>query len=86
MSTDLDTESWISQSEAARLRSVSRQAIASLVKKGRFRTLEIGGKVFVHRKDVESYQPKPPGPQPKVRRSQKKAASKKAIERVKSKK
>jgi excisionase family DNA binding protein len=85
MSTDLDAVSWISQSEAARLRSVSRQAIASLVKKGRFRTLEIGGKVLVHRKDVESYQSKPPGPQPKERRSQKKAAGKKAIERVKSK-
>jgi len=86
MSTYLDAVSWISQSEAARLRSVSRQAIASLVKRGRFRTLEIGGKVLVHRKDVELYEPKPPGPRPKVERSQKKTAGKKAAKRSKAKK
>lgn len=81
MSTDLGAGSWISQSEAARLRSVSRQAIALLVKKGRFRTLEIGGKVLVHRKDVELYKPKPPGPRPKAGRSQEKTAGKKAAKR-----
>ena len=86
MSTDLGAGSWISQSEAARLRSVSRQAIALLVKKGRFRTLEIGGKVLVHRNDVETYQRKPPGPQPKLKRSQKKVADKKAKKHVRAKK
>jgi hypothetical protein len=86
MSTDLGAGSWISQSEAARLRSVSRQAIALLVKKKRFRTLDIGGKLLVHRKDVESYQPKAPGPKPKVRRSQKKAAGRRAIKPAKAKK
>ena len=85
MSTDLDTGSWISQSEAARLRAVSRQAIALLVKKGRFRTLEIGGKVLVHRKDVELYEPMPPGPRPKVERSPKKTAGKKTAKRSKAK-
>jgi len=74
MSTDLDPSSWISQSEAARLRSVTRQAIAVMVKKGRFRTLRIGGKVLVHREDVEGYQQKPPGPKPKSGRLRKKAA------------
>jgi len=34
---------WISQAEAAKLRGVSRQAIAQLVKRGRFETLLIGG-------------------------------------------
>ena len=51
--TDLDV--WISQAEAARLRRVSPQAISELVKKGRFRTLEIGGKLLVHREDVVKY-------------------------------
>jgi len=32
--------------EAARLRRVSRQAIADLMKKNRFRTLKIGGKTY----------------------------------------
>jgi excisionase family DNA binding protein len=74
MSTNLDLSLWISQSEAARWRSVSRQAISNLVKKGRFRTLNIGGKVLVHRQDVESFEPKLPGPAPKAVRLPKKAA------------
>jgi excisionase family DNA binding protein len=60
-----DPSAWISQSEAARLRGVSRQAIADLIKKNRFRTLKIGGKTLLHRLDVEAYQPQQPGPAPK---------------------
>ena len=62
-----DASAWISQSEAARLRGVSRQAIASLAKKNRFKTLNIGGKDLVNRMDVVNYQPKPRGPKPKER-------------------
>jgi excisionase family DNA binding protein len=75
MSTSLFGESpndWISASEAARLRGVSRQAIGSLVRRGRLRTLVFGGKKFVSRKDVEAYVPDPGG------RPQKKAAFKKS--------
>ena len=66
MSTHLQGKStrpddWVSQAEAARMRGVSRQAIARLIKKGRFRTLEIGGKVLLRRKDIETYQPEAPG-------------------------
>jgi excisionase family DNA binding protein len=86
LSTDLDSVLWISQAEAARLRSVSRQAIAALVKKGRFRTLKIGGKVLVHRQDVEAFEPQQPGPQPKSGRSRKKIASKKPTKRAKANK
>lgn len=85
LSTDLDSVLWISQSEAARLRAVSRQAIAALVKKGRFRTLKIGGKVLVRREDVEAFEPKPPGPEPKAGNSRKKIAGKKAPKRAKKK-
>jgi predicted DNA-binding protein (UPF0251 family) len=56
-----DASAWISQSEAARLRGVSRQAIASLAKKNRFKTLNIGGKDLVNRMDVVNYQNQPRG-------------------------
>jgi excisionase family DNA binding protein len=55
------SEDWISQAEAARIRGVSRQAIARLVGKGRFRVLRIGGKTLLKRADVKSYQPEAPG-------------------------
>lgn len=52
---------WISQAQAARLRNVSRQAIAKLVGNGRLRTLEVGGRSFVSRADVLAFEPNPPG-------------------------
>jgi excisionase family DNA binding protein len=52
---------WISQAEAARLRSVSRQAIAKLVGNGRLRTLEVGGRSLVSRAEVLAFEPNPPG-------------------------
>jgi excisionase family DNA binding protein len=85
MSTSLERENpddWISAAEAARLRGVSRQAIGSLLLRGRLRTLKFGGKTFVNRKDVEAYVPDPGGrPSKKVTKkktaAEKKAASKK---------
>lgn len=59
--TVIDPTEWISQAEAARLRNVSRQAIAKLVSNGRLRTLEVGGRSFVARADVLSFEPNPPG-------------------------
>jgi hypothetical protein len=55
------TKEWVSQSEAARIRSVTPQAIGRLVKKGRFRTLQIAGKVLLDRREVENYEPKQTG-------------------------
>ena len=52
---------WISQAEAARLRGVTRQSIAKLVRKGRFRTLSVGGHIFVLRRDVLDYEPQSAG-------------------------
>ena len=60
-----DPSDWISQAEAARLRKVSRQAIALLVKKGRLSVLKIGGRVLVRRKEVEEFTPEPAGRPPK---------------------
>ena len=52
---------WISQADAARLRGVSRQAIAKLVNNGRLKTLVVGGRKFVSRVEVQSFQPTPSG-------------------------
>jgi len=52
---------WISQAEAARIRGVSRQAIAKLVASGRLKTLDIGGRKFVHRSEVLSFEPNQAG-------------------------
>ena len=57
---------WISQAEAARIRNVSRQAVAWLVKKGRLNTLRIGGTNLVRRDEVEAFQPEAGG-RPKLR-------------------
>ena len=66
MSSDFyDSSEWISQAEAARLRGVSRQAIALLVKKGRLPVLKIGGRLLVRRKDVVEFTPEPAGRPPK---------------------
>jgi excisionase family DNA binding protein len=53
-----DSPAWISQSEAARLRRVSRQAIFDLKRKNRFRVLKVGNKTLLNRNDVETYQPR----------------------------
>lgn len=57
MTHQLNPGDWLSQAEAAELRGVSRQAIFQLVQKGRFRTLEIGGRTLVYREDVLSFEP-----------------------------
>jgi excisionase family DNA binding protein len=56
-----DALEWITKAEAARIRGVTRQAIAKLVRKGRLTTLEIAGHTLVKRADVESYKPEPGG-------------------------
>lgn len=53
----IDPADWVTQSEAARLRNVTRQAIARLVGNGRLRTLDIGGRSFVSRTDVLGFAP-----------------------------
>src|ERR1700678_410913 len=70
-----DVSAWISQSEAARLRGVSREAIYNLVKKNRFATFKIGDKTLINKEDVENYQPQPSGRKPKKRRSNEAASS-----------
>lgn len=62
MSTDFQNgNQWVSQAEAARIRGVSRQAIARLIKKGRLQVFRIAGKVLLKRLEVESFIPEQPG-------------------------
>ena len=55
------SEEWISQAEAARLRGVTRQAIAKLVKNDKIRTTVFGGHTFVNKKDVLNFTPSKAG-------------------------
>jgi len=64
MTKKINPDKWISQSEAAEIRGVSRQAIHELVQKERFRTLEVGGRKLVHREDVIRYKPSKGGRPP----------------------
>jgi len=57
----IDLSEWISQAEAARLRGVSRQAIANLIKRQRLGTLDVGGRRFVRRQDALAFEPLQPG-------------------------
>lgn len=61
MSTDFKAEDWISQADAARIRGVSRQAIAKLVRTKRLRTMEIGGHVLIRREDILDFHRKKAG-------------------------
>lgn len=51
----------ISQAEAARLRGVTRAAIQDLVRRGRIRSVNVGGRSLVYRSDIESYEKGEPG-------------------------
>jgi excisionase family DNA binding protein len=66
-----DIDDWISQVEAARIRNVSKQAIAKLIRRNRLSAREIGGRMLVRRSEIEAFVPMPIG------RPHKKAAPKK---------
>lgn len=53
---EIDYKDLISQKEAAEIRKVSRAAINELIKRGRLRIIEIGGKKFLSRREVEEFE------------------------------
>jgi excisionase family DNA binding protein len=59
--TTADLTEWISLADAARMRGVSRQAMSKLVKNGRLRTLNAGGRQLVHKEDIAAFKALPPG-------------------------
>ena len=56
-----DLGDLITQSEAARIRGVSREAIHGLVARGKLSVVEIGGQKFLKRSEVKRYKPEPGG-------------------------
>jgi len=61
-------EDLISQAEAARIRGVSRAAIADLVERGRLQSIKIAGRVLVYRSDVENFESQQGWPKGKPRK------------------
>jgi len=57
----VDISDLISQAEAARLRGITRQAVARLVQKGRLKIWTIGGRVMVSRAEIREFTPNNPG-------------------------
>lgn len=57
-----DLNELITPTQAARLRGVTRAAITSLMRRQRLRAIEIGGRPFLRRSDVENFAPEKPGP------------------------
>jgi excisionase family DNA binding protein len=56
-----DMTDLISQAEAARIRGVTRAAIQDLVRRGRVRSVNLGGRALVYRSEIESYEQGEPG-------------------------
>ena len=81
----IDLNDLVSQREAAELRGVTLQAINFLVKRGRFTTIEVSGKTFLLRKEVENYEPDTGG-RPSVIRDKAKIAKKAKKAKRKSRK
>jgi predicted DNA-binding protein (UPF0251 family) len=63
----IDLDDLISQTEAARLRGISRAAISDLIKRERLQKVEIGGHVFLFRSEVEAFEDRRGWPKGKLR-------------------
>ena len=57
-----DLSELITPTQAARIRGVTRAAITSLIKRRRLPAIEIAGRPFLRRSDVENFAPAKPGP------------------------
>ena len=51
----------ISQAEAARMRGVTRAAIRDLIRRQRLRSVTVGGRELVYRREVEAFEKNKPG-------------------------
>jgi len=56
-----DLSDLISQAEAARIRGVTRAAIADLIKRGKLKSVDLAGRQLVYRSEIEAYEPGEPG-------------------------
>ena len=77
-----DSGEYISQAEAARIRGVSEQAIADLIRRGRLTKVSVANRALVLRVEVETFVPqprtgRPPKRKPGTNASKKKSKNKK---------
>lgn len=56
-----DMADLISQAEAARVRGVTRAAIQDLVRRGRIRSVSVGGRALVYLSEIVNYEQGEPG-------------------------
>jgi hypothetical protein len=57
----IDPSELVSQAQAAKMRGVSTQSISELMKRGRLTVIEVGGRKFLLRKEIEGFEPLPVG-------------------------
>ena len=57
-----DLSELITPTQAARIRGVTRAAITSLIRRQRLHAIEIAGRPFLRRSEVENFAPEKPGP------------------------
>lgn len=57
-----DMSDFVTVTEAAQIRGVSRAAIHELVQRGRLRSKKMFGRVLLYRSEVESFEKEKPGP------------------------
>src|SRR5690349_11553148 len=62
----MDLNNIVSQAAAARMLGITRQAVASLINRGRLKTVRVDGVPYVYRSSVEGFQKRKPGPKPKA--------------------
>ncbi len=60
-----DINDLITQADAARIREVSREAIADLIKRGRLSTVEVAGQKFVRRSEIDNFTTRAAGRPPR---------------------
>jgi hypothetical protein len=54
---NIDMQDLITRTQAAELRGVTRAAIADLIKRKKLTVIEIAGRDFLSRREVESFEP-----------------------------
>jgi predicted DNA-binding protein (UPF0251 family) len=69
------SKKYISQAEAARIRGVSQQAIANLIRRNRLTTKIVAGRTVVLLSDVETFTPKTTRRPPKKKQASEKETS-----------
>jgi hypothetical protein len=85
----IDPSELVSIKQASEMRGVSTQSISELMKRGRLTIIEVGGRKFLFRKEVEAFERKSAGrprknPAPDQSRQSSKTAKRGSASKTKS--